>query len=283
MNAKNRACEPLSRSCLCEAAGLFVTQLNRAFTGAATRLKATRRNGSPVNSHTASRLAFTLIELLVVIAIIAILAGMLLPALARAKGKALRIQCVSQLRQVGLAMRSFANEHRDLFPPQVELADGGARTRPNAWEHFAVLSNELTTPRILICPSDKDRKPAADFSGQPQGFLATTNRNKTLSYFVGTHAYSQQSQTLLAGDRNITNGLGQLERCRPADLSSGAMSLDPRRSSNIRWTPLLHRDAGNICLADGSIFMASPIRLRAHVVLDPVGGDPNGRNHGLVP
>jgi len=72
--------------------------------------------------------AFTLIELLVVIAIIAILASLLMPALARAKGKAPRIQCVSQLRQVGFAMRSFANEHRDTFPPQVEIADGGTRT-----------------------------------------------------------------------------------------------------------------------------------------------------------
>ncbi|MBI4662850.1 MAG: type II secretion system protein [Verrucomicrobia bacterium] len=231
----------------------------------------------------AGNAAFTLIEVLVVIALIAILAGMLLPALARAKSKAQRIQCVSQLRQVGLAMRSFANEHRDLFPPQVELNDGGTRTRSDPWEHFAILSNELTTPRILVCPSDKGRRLAADFSGQAQGFSNLTNRNKTLSYFVGTHAYSQQPLTLLAGDRNITNGLGQLETCRPANLSYGAMSLDTRRSSSIRWTPYLHGNVGSICLADGSIFMATQAKLRSHVVHDPVGGDPNGRNHVLVP
>ena len=235
------------------------------------------------NRHPIIGAAFTLIELLVVIAIIAILAGLLLPALAKAKAKASRIECVGQLRQVGLAMRSFANDHRDLFPPQVEINDGGTRTLPDPWVHFSVLSNELTTPRILICPSDKGRRPAADFSAQPQGFAYFTNQNKTLSYFVGTHAYSQQSQTLLAGDRNITNGLGQLERCRPADLSYGAMSLDPSRSPNIKWTPLLHRNVGNVCLADGSIFMATQIKLRTHVVHDPIGGDPNGRNHVLVP
>ena len=229
------------------------------------------------------RTAFTLIELLVVIAIIGVLTSMLMPALARAKAKAQRIQCVNQLRQIGLAVREFANDHRDIFPSQVEIGDGGARARPNAWEHFGVMSNELVTPRILVCPSDKERRPAGDFSGLPQGFTYATNRNRTLSYFVGTHAYSQQSQTLIAGDRNITNGLGQLESCRPANISSGAMSLDPRRSSNIRWTLPIHRNVGNICLADGSIFMATQARLRAHVVLDPVGGDPNGRNHVLVP
>ena len=229
------------------------------------------------------RKAFTLIELLVVIAIIAILAAMLLPTLARAKEKAARIQCVSQLRQVGMAMRAFANEHRDLFPPQVELIDGGTRTRPDAWESFAVLASELVTPRILICPSDKTRKPAADFSDQPQGFSSLTNRNKTLSYFVGTHAYSRQSQSLLAGDSNITNSLGVLERCGPANLSSGAMSLDPTRSSDIKWARSLHGNVGNICLADGSILMPTISKLRCHVVRDPLGGDPNGRNHVLVP
>lgn len=90
--------------------------------------------------------AFTLIELLVVIAIIAILAGMLLPALARAKESGKRIQCTNNIRTMGMSLRMYVDDNNGFYPP---------RTRTNRWP--SLLREYYQDLRMLVCPSETGR------------------------------------------------------------------------------------------------------------------------------
>jgi prepilin-type N-terminal cleavage/methylation domain-containing protein/prepilin-type processing-associated H-X9-DG protein len=109
------------------------------------------------------RSAFTLIELLVVIAIIAVLASLLLPALARAKGTARKSACVSNEHQLGLAWLLYLGDHADRFPDRRDLKQslpGGylpwttwPKSDPRTGWAAVVLSNVVTARRIWDCPA----------------------------------------------------------------------------------------------------------------------------------
>jgi hypothetical protein len=124
---------------------------------------------------------FTRIELLVIGLIIGgFLVSMVAPDFigCRNKSRAHRAVCINNLKQIGLGLRMWANDHQENFPWQVSTNEGGTLEYADSlevWRHFQTASNELMTPKILTCPTDIDRVRTANWTP-----LSNTN----LTYFL---------------------------------------------------------------------------------------------------
>ena len=182
-------------------------------------------------------------EVLVVIAGIVVLAALFLPAFAASERKAQRIHCLNNLVQIGLATRVWEGDHFNHPPMQASETNNGTIELLSAdipasqlvlW-NFLVMSNELTTPYILHCPSDERTTAVKDFNS---GF-----GNTNISYFVNPAGSEDNPQMIFTGDDNLaTNG---------TPVSSGLLNLTT--NTTVTWTADCHYRSGNIGLADGSV------------------------------
>ena len=157
--------------------------------------------------------AFTLIELLVVIAIIAVLAGMLLPVLARAKEEGRRIACVNNIRQLGLSLGMYADDNEGLFP----VRSPGA---PPRWP--GALRDSYKDLRLLVCPSDApnpatvtsspdvaDASPRSYIINGWNDYFQATMTNFSMNAIVGMtiseSAIQFPSETIVFGEKETTS------------------------------------------------------------------------------
>jgi competence protein ComGC len=239
--------------------------------------------------------AFTLVELIGVVVLVFFLLAVFLPDRSKVSNRAVRISCINNLKQIGVAHRIWSNDHNDQYPALASVTNGGwSELLTNTdqgfrcWTNYAIMANELgNSPKILICPSD-ERNAAGNLTGTGHAD-ADFKDNRTLSYFVGVSADDSQPQSLLAGDRNLGGGTTPDRHYgfSPDSGQGNDVAIQTKSQTGpVCWSLKIHSDgnslgAGNILLSDGSAQQVNTLSFRTN--WQPVAGLTTNWPAGHVP
>jgi prepilin-type N-terminal cleavage/methylation domain-containing protein/prepilin-type processing-associated H-X9-DG protein len=215
--------------------------------------------------------AFTLVELLVVLAVIGILAGLLLPALARAKEKARQMSCGSNLKQLATAFSVYHADFGDLFPAPGSRDEYGPQPEDWIWWQYdreiqksAILGSlGKFHPDLFTCPADKDAR-----SLQAQGYIW----GEPYRYSYALTSYSLTRDKINPGMSTIITKEREVFPFRAAAIKDPAAKImlveedrktidDPRWVPRTIWPNLVssrHSRKGNVSFADGHVEAVIP-------------------------
>jgi len=204
---------------------------------------------------------FTEVELMVVLFAIVVLIGlvMLSQEEKRAREKAIRLRCISNLKAMGTAERVWANDHGGSFPGWQDILKN-----PNqgalCWTNYAILMEKFgSDPNLFVCPSDERRPPTnLIVKGSPHEHAVLDFKdNSTVSYFVSVGASDTNPQSILNGDRNLGPGAIPDPNYGYSPASGQGNDVAVPVSGPVSWSLKMHSHgnpsgAGNIVLGDGS-------------------------------
>ena len=232
--------------------------------------------------------AFTRVELIVMLASIALLGTVGISVLANSAVRNDSAVCANNLRQVGRAFHMWASDHggehpwwtgytdgggyigfNEPVPPTINVPGAGPLPSPlriNPWFHFGFVSQELRTPAVLVCPTDRAKTRAETFSNNPtNGYFALNFQNRATSYFIGAHALSTAPSAMLSGDRSLKE-----DAFGNCPVNMGNISRIELNGLPKSWNTDLHPSGSNLLLNDGRVEEFSSDGL--NWFLDPRGG-----------
>jgi hypothetical protein len=211
---------------------------------------------------------FTRIELAALVVALAFVAVLALPLLAGTSTASARVACFNNLRQIGNAVLLFSNNHGDQPPWLTPVEQGGTFPLPSgknatAWTEFIALTNELSSPAVLACPTDQESQVAWHWGNTAGGFINSGLRANAVSYFLSFHGQMELGRSVVTGDRDFRPTAPSPNSCSRGAINTARLtSGDPQ----IEWTNAVHVGAGHLLFMDGTVEYMNSARLRAVIV-----------------